>query len=292
MTPTKDAVPQEYADFIGRQEKRTDRLDSHRIANLAALLDESLNALAPGRRLPPLSHWLYFNRWAPQSELGDDGHPKRGGFMPPVPLPRRMFAGGRLEFRDTLVLDEEAERVTTITSIERKTGSSGELVFVTVRHEISGPRGVAIVEEQDIVYRGDTPPSAAQAPKPAAKAEGKAVPSDAVISRVSVNPVMLFRFSALTDNGHRIHYDYPYVTKVEGYPGLVVHGPYQAVLLADLLRRNIPGRVASYRFQARRPLFDTAPFECVAWRENDGISLMTRDLEGRACMSAQARIES
>lgn len=285
----KEALPEEFASYIGRQEKRSDRLDLHRIANLAALLDTDLESVAPGMRLPPLGHWLYFNRWARQSELGGDGHPKRGGFMPPITLPRRMFAGARFEFNDTLVLDENAERVSTITSIQQKTGSSGPLVFVTVKQEILGPRGLALVEEQDIVYRGDTPSGGAQAARPP-KGDGAAIPSDAVVSRVNVDPVMLFRFSALTDNGHRIHYDQPYVTKVEGYPGLVVHGPLQAMLLVDLVRRNFPGRITSFSFQARKPLFDTSPFECVAWRDGDTIQLMTRDMNGAQAMSAKAKV--
>lgn len=278
------------SEYIGRQEKRTDRLDAHRIANLAALLDEDIDMLAPGRRLPALAHWLYFNRWARQSALGADGHPKRGGFMPPIELPRRMFAGGRLTFRDALVLDEDVERVATITSIQRKSGSSGELVFVTVKHEVFGPHGLAIVEEQDIVYRGNPP--AGQSTQRAQKSAPAPVstPQDAVVRRIDVDPVMLFRFSALTDNGHRIHYDYPYVTKVEGYPGLIVHGPYQAMLLVDLVRRHFPGRITGFSFAARSPLFETEPFECVGWRDGDAIALMTRNLAGEQCMSAKAQL--
>ena len=282
------AAPPEFTEYVGRQERRTDRLDSHRIANLAALLDVDVHELAPGLRLPPLAHWLHFNRWARQSQLGDDGHPKRGGFMPPVTLPRRMFAGARLQYRETLHVGEEVERVATIASIQRKTGSSGELVFVTVKHEITGPNGLAVVEEQDIVYRGNEPTSSK--PAKAAKSGDSPVPADAIVERVNVDPVMLFRFSAITDNGHRIHYDHPYVTKVEGYPGLVVHGPYQAMLLADLVRKHFPGRMNAFRFQARKPLFDTSPFECVAWREGNAVELLTRDLDGNPAMTARAEL--
>jgi 3-methylfumaryl-CoA hydratase len=285
------AVQKSHVDldsYIGRQERRTDRLDRHRIANLAALLDADVDAIAPNGALPPLAHWLYFNSWARQSELGSDGHPKRGGFMPPLTLPRRMFAGGRLVFHQALRVDENAERVATITAIKPKTGASGELVFVTVKHEIFGPRGLAIEEEQDIVYRGDPP---AGAPSSAASKDDAApVGADAVVTRVEPTPVMLFRFSALTDNGHRIHYDWPYVTKTEGYPGLLVHGPLQAMLLTDLLRRNFSGTIARFSFQARRPLFDTAPFECVGWRDGETVQLITRDTSGRAAMSASAQL--
>ena len=287
----KGAQSQELESYIGRQERRTDRFDAHRIANLAALLDTDVDAIAPNGELPPLAHWLYFTTWARQSELGGDGHPKRGGFMPPISLPRRMFAGGRVAFHRPLRVDEKAERVATITSIKPKTGASGELVFVTVKHEISGPQGLAIEEEQDIVYRGD-PPAGAQPPAAAPKAEPAPVGADAVIARIEPTTVMLFRFSALTDNGHRIHYDWPYVTKTEGYPGLLVHGPLQAMLLTDLVRRNFPGAIARFQFQARRPLFDTSPFECVAWRDGNAVQLLTRDLSGSAAMTASATLAS
>jgi 3-methylfumaryl-CoA hydratase len=279
---------QEFADYIGHQDGRTDRIDEHRIANLAALLDTTVEELAPGGELPPLAHWLYFNSWARQSELGNDGHAKRGGFMPPVTLPRRMFAGARIVFHRPLRVDDVAQRVATITSITRKEGASGELVFVTVKHEIADFLGVAIEEEQDIVYRGDAPPGAQQ--QTASKEEPAAAGADAVVERIDPTPVMLFRFSALTDNGHRIHYDWPYVTKTEGYPGLIVHGPLQAMLLVDLVRRNFPGTIGRFSFKARKPLFDTSPFECVGWREGNEIKLMTRDLEGRLAMSAAAEL--
>lgn len=278
----------EFDSYIGREERRTDRLDPHRIANLAALLDTEVDAIAPNGELPPLAHWLYFTTWARQSQLGSDGHPKRGGFMPPISLPRRMFAGGRLVFHNPLHVDDKAERAATITSIKNKTGSSGELVFVTVKHEIFGSHGLAIEEEQDIVYRGDAPPAQKQAAP--SKEEPAPVGADAVVTRVEPTSVMLFRFSALTDNGHRIHYDWPYVTKTEGYPGLVVHGPLQAMLLTDLVRRNFPGKIGRFSFQARKPLFDTAPFECVGWRDGDTVQLITRDTGGRAAMSASAQL--
>lgn len=284
----KDATAEELESYVGRQERRTDRLDAHRIANLAALLDTDTGALAPNGALPPLAHWLYFNSWARQSELGSDGHPKRGGFMPPVTLPRRMFAGGRLTFHRPLQIDEQSERVATIASIKKKTGSSGELVFVTVKHDISDSRGLAIEEEQDIVYRGDATP--VQKSAVPSKEEPAPVGADAIVTRVEPTSVMLFRFSALTDNGHRIHYDWPYVTKTEGYPGLIVHGPLQAVLLTDLVRKHFSGTIGRFSFQARRPLFDTAPFECVGWRDGDGVQLITRDNGGRAAMLASAQL--
>lgn len=284
-----DPTLEELDSYVGGQERRADRLDPHRIANLAALLDTDFDAIAPNGEVPPLAHWLYFNAWARQSELGSDGHPKRGGFMPPVTLPRRMFAGARLVFHALPHVNDDVERVATITSIKPKTGSSGKLVFVTVKHEIFGPRGLAIEEEQDIVYRDDAAP--AQKPGAPSKEEATPVGAGAVVTRIEPTPVMLFRFSAITDNGHRIHYDWPYVTKTERYPGLVVHGPLQAVLLLDLVRRNFPGKIGRFSFQARRPLFDTAPFECVGWRDGSAVQLITRDTEGRAAMSASAQLK-
>lgn len=284
MKTDRQEQPANYDAFLNRQERRSETLDAHRVADLAALLDIDLQTLAPNGALPPLAHWLYFNPWTRQSELGPDGHPRRGGFLPPVALPRRMFAGGRMTFHSSLVLGEKAERVSTITAISRKTGSSGELVFVTVRHEIFGQRGLAITEEQDIVYRDVTAPgSQGSAATPAAAP----IEPGPIVKRVQVDPVLLFRFSAVTSNAHRIHYDYPYVTSVEHYPGLIVHGPLQAVMLLELVREHFSEPVARFTFQARRPIFDTAPFfDCVGRRTESGVDLETRDSSGYACMKA------
>lgn len=280
----------DYESYLNKQERRSDRLDRHRIEDLAALLDTSLDAVAPNGTLPPLAQWLYFNAWARESELGEDGHPRRGGFMPPITLPRRMFAGGRMTFHAPLRLDEPVERVATIASIKAKTGASGELVFVTVRHEIFGSAGLAIEEEQDIVYRGGASSSPAKESAPA-----KDTPVDvagAFVKRIEVDPVMLFRFSALTSNGHRIHYDRSYATEIEGYPGLVVHGPLQAVLLVDLVREKLHKPIRKFSFQARKPLFDTSPFDCAARATDNGADLMTLDLAGNLCMKASAEFAS
>jgi 3-methylfumaryl-CoA hydratase len=264
------------------QERRTDRLDHHRIADLAAILDTTLETISPNKTLPPLAQWFYFNTWARESELGEDGHPRRGGFMPAIALPRRMFAGGRITFHRELELGETVERVGTILSVKEKTGTSGELVFVTVRYEISGRAGLAIEEEQDIVYRGAATPGAKEAPKdpPLALEPGT------VTRRVNVDPVLLFRFSALTSNGHRIHYDRPYAMNVEHYAGLVVHGPLQAVMLVDLVREKIGKPIKRFTFAARRPLFDMTPFDCAAHAKDGGADLMTLDPDGQVCMRA------
>ncbi|MGH7715762.1 MAG: FAS1-like dehydratase domain-containing protein [Vulcanimicrobiaceae bacterium] len=275
----------DYESYLNKQERRTDRLDRHRIEDLAALLDADVDAIAPNGILPPLAQWYYFNAWARESELGEDGHPRRGGFMPPITLPRRMFAGGRMTFRAPLKLDEPVERVATIAAIKEKTGASGELVFVTVRHEIFGSAGLAIEEEQDIVYRS----GASGAPaKETAEPTPHALTPDAFVKRIHADPVMLFRFSALTSNGHRIHYDRTYATEVEGYPGLVIHGPLQAVLLADLVREKLGRPLRTFSFQARRPLFDTSAFDCAVRAVENGADLMTLDLAGNVCMKASA----
>ncbi|HEY2561570.1 MAG TPA: MaoC family dehydratase N-terminal domain-containing protein, partial [Caldimonas sp.] len=205
--------------WLGRTEQRIDTISAAPLAGLSATLDRDDPAPANGTAVPPLWHWLYFLPAQRQSELGPDGHPRRGGFLPPVALPRRMWAGGRLRFERPLRVGEVATRDSRIADIATKDARSGPLVFVTVHHEISTPHGVALREEHDIVYRGLPAPGAA----PATPAEA---PRDETFARTIVpDDVLLFRYSALTFNGHRIHYDRRYVTEVEGYPGLIVHGP-------------------------------------------------------------------
>jgi 3-methylfumaryl-CoA hydratase len=219
-----------------------------------------------GDVLPPLWHWLHFLEVAPASKIGPDGHGERGEFLPPIPLPRRMWAGSRFSFRDEpLRIGDTARRVSTVKSIEPKTGASGSMVFVTVEHTLSGPRGVALLEQHDIVYREAAKPGeTARDPKPA--------PTDASAAKTIVaDPVLLFRFSALTFNGHRIHYDQPYVTGVEGYPGLIVHGPLMGLLQIELARRSTPGRTAAnFEFRALSPVYAGAPLTVGARREADG----------------------
>ncbi|WP_171089752.1 FAS1-like dehydratase domain-containing protein [Usitatibacter rugosus] len=269
--------------WVGRTETIEDTIAAAPVAALAALLDRDDPPPKPGDAIPPLAHWLYFLPVHRQSQVGPDGHAIRGEFLPPVPLPRRMWAGSRIEFRQALPIGAAATRLSRIADVKVKEGRSGTLVFVTVRHEISGPAGLAIVDEHDIVYRGDTGKAVAD-PAPA--------PSNETWSRtIEPDPVLLFRYSAVTFNGHRIHYDLPYVTKVEGYPGLIVHGPLIATLLIDLLRRSLPGvDVKRYAFRAMRPLFDTAAFE-VCGRPGEGAAqanLWTRDADGAVTMQAEA----
>ena len=276
--------------WIGRTETRHDLLTAAPLAGLSATLDRADDP-APrlGAALPPLAHWLYFLPQSPAREIGADGHSKRGGFLPPVPLPRRMWAGGRLEFHRDLQVGDEAERHSTITSIETKQGRSGALVFVTVRHEVSvasrGESGIALTEEHDIVYR-DSPHAGSVSPAPAMAR------TDEDFSREIVpDPVLLFRYSALTFNGHRIHYDRSYVTEVEGYPGLIVHGPLIATLLVDLVRREIPGaRLRAFAFKAASPLFDIHPFTLCGKRGASHVELWARNHAGHLAMHARAEL--
>jgi len=273
------------ASWVGRSETAEDTVDAWRMAALAATLDRQLADCAPDGALPPLWHWTQFQVWVPASALGPDGHPRRGGFLPPVhDLPRRMFAGGRLAFRGPLFPGERIRRTSTIAKVAEKEGGTGRLVFVTVRHEIFGPRGLAIEEEHDIVYRGLD----GAAVKPA----GPPPPAPGGFSRsVTPDPVLLFRYSALTGNGHRIHYDRRYVTEEQGYPGLIVHGPLQATLLADLVSRCLPGRpIAAFAFRSVRPLFDAGPFTLTGAAAGDRVALETRDSEGQPCMLAEATL--
>ncbi len=266
--------------WIGRQETLDDHLGLFPSAALSATLDRDDPAPAAGDPLPPLWHWLHFLPRARQSEIGPDGHPKRGGFLPPVPLPRRMWAGGRLHFHAPLHLGDTVRRTSTIADVSAKTGRSGTLVFVLVRHEISGPAGLAITEEHDIVYR-DAP-----APGDAAPTPKQADATSPWHRAITPDDVLLFRYSALTFNGHRIHYDRRYVTTEEGYPGLIVHGPLLATLLLDLYCRNDTRKVKSFSFRALSPVFDTTPFTVHGAPDPTGAKLWVRRNDGALCMEA------
>ncbi|WP_175997540.1 FAS1-like dehydratase domain-containing protein [Burkholderia stabilis] len=280
--------PESFDAWIGRSEDSADRITQAPIRLLQAALDYA-DASALPAALPPLWHWLYFLPGERQSNIGVDGHPRRGGFLPPVALPRRMWAGGRLQFLRPLAVDAPVQRRSTITNVQSKSGRSGQLVFVTVLHEISDVQGVAIREEQDIVYRDAPPPAAAGAPAPAPQP----APTDEQYSRiVTPDPVLLMRFSALTFNGHRIHYDRPYAMQEEGYPGLVVHGPLIAMLLMEELRRTHPGKtIRQFEFKAVSPLFDTAPFSVNGKLEGNTARVWARGPQGQLAMQASIELE-
>ena len=269
--------PEAFAAWVGRTESHTDRVSERTSQLLAATLDR---ASPPQDALPPLWHWAHFVPSAPTADIGADGHPKRGGFLPPVPLPRRMWAGGRLTFHKPLSMGERATRHTTIRDVSIKNGRSGTLVFLLLAHEIEGESGVALTEEQDIVYR-DEPKGAATAPP---EAPSGAEWTDAI----RPDPVLLFRYSALTFNSHRIHYDHPYATGAEGYPGLVVHGPLTATLLLESLSRRTARPLRQFSFRGVSPLFDTAPFGLCGRIEGNRAVLWAANPAGRLAMSAEA----
>lgn len=278
-------------DWIGRSEARVDEVTAAPVASLSSTLDRDDPQPLPGSEVPPLAHWLYFTPQVRQSQIGPDGHAKLGDFLPPVPLPRRMWAGGRLEFLHPLHIGDEIVRKSRIADVVIKEGNSGSLVFVTVRHEISNASGIAVSEEHDIVYR-DAPLPSTPAPNP------QLAPADETFSRhITPEPVLLFRYSALTFNGHRIHYDRSYVTAVEGYPGLIVHGPLIATLLLDLLRRELPNaRVTRFNFRSFRPIFDINTFTVCGRTEvgpsaSEGrVQLWAKDHEGWLAMQGTADI--
>ncbi|HEX5406790.1 MAG TPA: hypothetical protein VFX16_31330 [Pseudonocardiaceae bacterium] len=227
----------------------SDRITSWPVGALAALLDLP----APVGPLPPLWHWLGFLDHPRQSELGEDGHPADGHFLPPIPERRRMIAGGRIRVHASLPVDEPITRMSTLDRVTVKHGRSGDMAFVTVRHDYrveSG--GIAVTEEQDVVYRSQGAGQARAVVRPPAEA----APETDWRFEITPDPAMLFRFSALTYNTHRIHYDEPYVTGVEGFPGLVVHGPLLALLLLEIPRRFVPDRrVASFDYRLMTPSF-------------------------------------
>ena len=265
----------EFDPWVGRVEEAADRISPRQARQMAATLDVA-GDYADGAPLPALWHWMGWTPLAAMGELGPDGHPARGGFLPPVPLPRRMWAGGRLRFHAPLRIGEEMARRSEIVKVSEKTGTTGRMVFVTVAHRVHGAAGLAIEEEQDIVFiempERFTPPPPVAAPA----AEWSA--------RVVVDEVRLFRFSALTFNAHRIHFDLPYATGVEKYPGLVVHGPLQAMLLMEAARARRGGAMpAGYRFRGVRPAFH---FDALSL-QGAGEGLATVNGDGLVCMQAE-----
>jgi 3-methylfumaryl-CoA hydratase len=258
-------MTEDFTAWVGKTESHTDTLEPARSNALRAALGEAV-PLAVGDPLPLLHHWLYFWDVRAPEGLGPDGHPARGGFLPPVALPRRMWAGGRLRFHAPLLLGEQVTKTSTILKFEAKSGKSGELVFVTVAHELSGHAGLAISEEQDIVYREAASSGPAMpAPAPA--------PQTPWAQTVNPDPVLLFRYSALTMNGHRIHYDRPYAIDEEAYPALVVHGPLQATMLAALAARNLATPLLTFDFRGSAPAFDGVPLNLCGEPTADGASL-------------------
>jgi 3-methylfumaryl-CoA hydratase len=249
-------VSEPWRDWLGRTQIAAETLGLGPARAMTALLDRDPAEIRAGDPLPPCWHWLYLHQAVRRSAIGGDGHPRRGDWLPPIPLVRRMWAGSRLRFPARLRLGEPAERRSEVAKIESKEGRAGPLVFVTVRHSLTGPEGLSAIEEQDLVFRDPAP---APAPAPAAAgSEGLPAETDWE-ERFTPDPATLFRFSAITMNGHRIHYDAPYATEIEGYRALVVHAPFAALLLLDAATRRHRAEAATFEFRATRPLFNPEP---------------------------------
>ena len=266
----------------------TDRITPFASNALAATLNRDDPAYADQTPLPPLWHWLHFLPIHKLEDAGYDGHAALGEFLPPVPLPRRMWAGSRLSWMAPMRIGQTLHKVSTIVSVDHKQGRSGDLVFVTLRHQVFDGDVQGIEEEHDIVYRAPADPNTPVPLPPQA-------PDSSAFSRtVSPDPVLLFRYSALTFNGHRIHYDLPFCTGTEGYPGLVVHGPLLATLMLDLLRREMPqAHVTAFDFRAVSPVFDTHDFSVHGQPNNNGtIKLWVRRHDGALAMTATATLEN
>jgi 3-methylfumaryl-CoA hydratase len=272
-----------YSDWIGRSEGKEELIALAPVQAAAATLDDTVTEFAAGSPLPPLWQWFFFLPRAPQSRLSPDGHPRRGGFMPPVALPRRMFAGARMRFLRPLVIGRPARRQSVIRAVAEKVGRTGRLAFVTVAQSIRQDGELCVEEEQDIVFRepGDPVP----APRPCELAPA---PAGAWTRVITPDPTLLFRFSALTFNAHRIHYDRSYAAATEGYPGLVVQGPLTAILLMELVRWHARQPVTAFAFRAQAPLFDLAPFRLIGTPAGGRVRLEAQGPDGKTTMTATA----
>ncbi|MDR5765884.1 MULTISPECIES: MaoC family dehydratase N-terminal domain-containing protein [unclassified Caballeronia] len=267
-------------EWIGNSQSDRDVLSSRQARLMAATLGISQSDFVDGTPLPPLWHWLYFLSGEPASALGRDGHPARGGFLPPVPLSNRMWAGGTLEFHGDLPLGAEVEKRSSIASVEHKQGRSGELVFVTVLHEVVHEGKVLVTEHHDIVYK-----EASRAGATAAKLE---MPQPQQTRRVKPDSTMLFRYSALTFNGHRIHYDADYCREVEGYPNLVIHGPLNATLLAGFAEEVSGRRLKHFRYRGVQPSILGNELEFNAAQDGDQLVVWVSLPGGAVSMRAEA----
>lgn len=268
-------------DWIGKSQTIEDEIDPSHAARIAATLNEP--APGKGEPLPALWHWCYFLEAVPMPGLGKDGHPATGGFLPPAEGRNRMWAGGRVTFEDALLVGVQAKKVSTVSKITEKQGKTGSLLFVTVTHEVfqSGKR--VIFEEQDIVYRSPSPPKL-QGTEPAPEAQWS--------ETVHPTAPLLFRYSAVTFNGHRIHYDYPYVTEEEGYPGLVVHGPLIATSMVKAFRKANPqARLTNLSFRGLRPLISPNPFAVEGRIDQEGVAQLWAAQDGTLAHQAELRFE-
>lgn len=273
-----------YEAWIGREEECSERIAGSAVRAMAATLDLEYSPQA-GEPLPPGWQWLFFNPAVRRSGLGIDGHPRRGGFLPPIELPRRMWAGSRIRYLAPVPVEAQATRRSRILKIENKAGKRGSLAFVTVEHITSCDGTPCISEEQDIVYRDAMPPGVAPAPTPQRYGEVSQWSRS-----IEPDTTLLFRYSALTFNGHRIHYDRTYARDEEGYPDLVVHGPLTATLLQQFAVEHGPGRLlVRFDFRGVTPLFVGRAFQLEGRQADDGtLALWARGPDGELAMSATA----
>lgn len=272
--------------WIGVKESAIDYVTVPAVHRLGALLDRDDPFPRIGDPLPIGWHAILFPRVVRQSQIGPDGHPARGDFLPPVPLPRRMFAGKRVTFTSPLLVGDEVRRESVIQDVELKQGRTGEMIFVTVKTDIYSPRGLAITELQKIVYRDAPDPNAKPTPPQAAPAQAK-------WEKIVVpDTVMLFRFSALTFNGHRIHYDLPYVTGTEGYPGLIVNGNLSTLMMFELAREHAGRPIARFSSRNVSPLFVGRPLHvCGApAADNKTVKLWVTNDKGAVALTADAEL--
>jgi 3-methylfumaryl-CoA hydratase len=280
-------APAQFDAWIGRQERHEQVIEPARARQLAVTLDHA-DPPEAGAPLPALWHWIYFTPETPQHDIGHDGHPRLGGFLPPIALPRRMWAGGRLRFYQPIVIGDTVIRASEITAITHKTGRQGDLVFVTLVHRLSTGRGLAIREEQDLVYRQPPPPGAAPQ---TATVEAEPAASDWRCA-CTPDPVLLFRYSALTFNAHRIHYDLPYARDEEAYPGLVVQGPLTATLLADQVSHRAGRRLRAFAFRGQMPLFAGQPMHLCGRSVSGGeYAVWAETPTGGIAMTATAEVD-
>jgi len=267
--------------WIGREDSASEILSPSLVRQFNATFDRT-SGEAIGDSAPLLIHLCLAKPCVPSSELGPDGHAARGGFLPPVPLPRRMWAGGAFTFDGDMRIGDEITRLSTVRNVFLKQGRSGPLCFVTVVHEVAANGRHVLTERQDIVYR--------EAPKQVPERPATApAPSGAHATRITPSAAYLFRYSAMTFNGHRIHYDKDYVREVEGYPGLIVHGPLQATLLCQFAADLKGQRPAAFSFRSIGTVFDTADFLVNAEdAPGGGLHLWTAQLGGPVAMEATA----
>ena len=273
-----------FKSCIGRKLEHRDVVTVSPLERYSAWLDREDPQPKPGDPIAPGAHLLYFLSTTRQSKLIASGGSPRDDIEPPLPLQRKVWAGCRMEYFQPIRVGEEIRRVAFVKTLTPKQGRSGPLVFTTLRDEISGPQGLAMTDEMDLIYREDA--KGAETPPPAQSRPGE----PAWKRVVKADAPLLFRFSALTYNSHRIHYDYPYTTKIEGYPALLVTGPLQAVLLLDLARRNAPSRnIAEFACRALRPIYEGTNIAVEGRPEGDGATLWTADDTGALGMTATVR---